>query len=318
MKARAKKIIGYGIGIIGLVSSLIGIWSYAYKPIPDNELKVVPDSFASIDISNQSDIAKLENPLRANVFTVTGIKLILPPGQMVIANKISLVNGAEISGDSIFLIATQMEGGRITSNRVREELHGGDLVVAVAMINGTAIEANGASGRNGIDGEDGTNGAYGANGRNGKCKGFGGWRAAHAGQAGGNGRNGKDGKNGERGGDAGNILILTSYEPTIRPISLGGKGGNGGRPGAAGRGGPGGSGGSGCTGLGGSQDGKADGADGIDGASGKAGLDGAPGQTKTPNIKMVNFSDVQKAVEDVDADINTTLTLIRSVRPKSQ
>lgn len=316
MQKRAKKIVSYSIGIIGFISSVIGIWVFLYEPTPASEIELVEDT-SDILIEKEGDASKLPLYMRADEIVVDGLKIRFPPGQLIVANKILLKDGAEIEGDSIFLAATQIEGGRITSNRLRDGIHGGDLFLAVAMLNGTLVEANGGRGRDGSDGVDGEDGQAGADGKKGSCKGFGGWSAAHAGLAGGNGGDGLEGEDGERGGDAGNILILTSYEPTVEPIAIGGDGGKGGHGGAAGRGGSGGRGGTGCTGLGGSQDGKPDGARGKDGKPGKDGRDGAKGRSKKPNIKIVDFWDVRDAVMDESVDREEIITALRSIRPKS-
>jgi len=317
MRTRVKKVLGYLVAIIGLISSIIGIWVFFYKPIPDSEINLVPTSANNITIKKQQDIDGLHNPIRASVITIDGVKIELPTETVILANQINLINGAEVIGDSIAIAATEINGGRVTSNLVRDQLHGGDLFLAVAVLNGTAIEANGSNGRDGIDGDDGKNGGPGRNGGDGNCDGFGRWRASQAGLSGGNGGDGKNGEDGERGGDAGNILLLTSYEPTVQPIAKAGVGGNGGRGGVAGRGGVGGRGGSGCSGLGGSQDGKSNGADGIDGKPGKDGRKGVSGISKEPVVKFIEFSHVKDAVSNENATHSEILNSLRKIRPRN-
>lgn len=318
IQARSRKVIGYTVGTIGLISSLIGIWAFFYKPLPDNEIVLLPKAENNIVIKQQSDVDDLPNPIKANTLIIDGSKVLFPNGTIIIANEVSLINGAELVGDAITIIATKLQGGRVTSNRTRSDLHGGDLFLAIAVINGTAIEANGANGRAGTDGVDGTNGSGGKNGRSGRCDGFGKWESSQAGKPGGNGRDGQIGQDGQNGGDAGNIFILTSYEPTVRPLAKAGEGGTGGRGGTAGRGGPGGRGGSGCTGLGGSQDGEPNGAEGTDGKQGKDGLNGAQGVSKEPTIKMIDFGEVKDAVQRPDVSIKDIVLALRKIQPRAQ
>jgi len=241
MKSKAKKVGLFIVGAVGFLSALIGLWDYIFPPTPDSKLWLMPKDSQNI-LFNQAHLPE-GDMIEANEITIDGVKVTLRNGSVLVANIINLINGAEIFGDSITLIATRIEGGRISSTRARNDKHGGDIFVTAAIINGTSIESNGAIGRNGRDGEDGQNGARGSNGRNGSCKGFGGWKKAQPGDNGANGGNGKPGKEG---------------------------------------------------------------------------MDGADGQDRSPTIKLIDFSMVQKAVEDNRNDKSSLLSAIRAIRPSGR
>ena len=314
MLTKAKKIGVFIVGAVGFVSAVIGLWAYFYSPTPDSETWLVPNETSDVALSQ--DNLPHKKFIKGNEIIVDGEKVTLPKGAIILSNKISLLNGAELFGDSITLVTTQLDGGRVSSTRARGDRNGGDLLIVAAIINGTHIESNGVDGRDGRNGADGSNGKAGSDGRNGRCDGFGRWKKAKPGGNGENGGNGEAGEDGERGGDAGSIVILTSYEPTVQPVALGGSGGRGGQGGAAGRGGSGGKGGSGCSGLGGSQDGRASGAKGTDGNPGKDGRDGAKGQDRNPTIKRVEFTQVQDIVKmHEEGDGSALISSIRAIRP---
>jgi len=122
VQKRAKKIASYSIGMVGFISSIIGIWVFLYEPTPASEVELVEDPL-DILIEKEEEASNLPLYVRADEIVVDGLKIRFPPGQLIVANKILLKNGAEIEGDSIFLAATQVEGGRITSNRLTRISH---------------------------------------------------------------------------------------------------------------------------------------------------------------------------------------------------
>ena len=300
---------------VGLISGLIGIGSFLYTPTPDSETWLFPHNGPDLVISQSNKPKIVDGVIKANVITIDGFKYTPPPKTLIIANQIKLANDAEIYGDALHIVSTQIDGGKISSVGSLDGKDGGDLFVVSALINGTIIEASGIDGNDGANGRNGVNGARGNNGRNGRC-GAGSYRSAHSGGPGGDGTDGQSGENGSNGGNAGNIFIMTSYQLTTPPVANGGLGGKGGQGGAAGIGGAGGRGGSGCTGLGGSQSSKSSGAKGTDGKPGVNGKDGNNGQTVQPIVKIIDFSDVAAAYKKYHKDKNNLLIELRAIRPR--
>jgi hypothetical protein len=199
--------------------------------------------------------------LTADLVEIRGGKHPVPKGSIWLANRVTMIDGATLTGSDLTIIANTIEGGRIdvsgTQSTDPKIINGGEVLLAARRIGNVEILARGA------DGFVGTAGSRGANGRDGRCDGFGGYRGADGGGTGGKGGDGGNGGNGGR------IRIVGAISPAPQPSDY-----HGGVAGIAGSGGPGGQGGRGCTGLGGSQPNQGD---GIAGAPGNPGRAGEPG-----------------------------------------
>jgi hypothetical protein len=314
MKLKTKALIGGLVTVIGLFSAVVGLWDRFFPPVEDNKILLLEKNKNDLHISKGSDRPDT-NYLQVNHILVDGDRFTIKDSGLLIANKITMINGGEIYGKDIHIVATIIDNGRITSSESIGN-NGGNIFIVSAQINGTEIVSNGKDGKNGANGKNGSRGSAGSNGRNGNCASFGRWRSAHAGGEGKNGGNGSNGSNGESGGNAGSVTILTSYALTSTPESKGGSPGKGGKGGAAGLGGKGGRGGRGCTGLGGVQNTQPSGADGNDGVPGKDGQDGKHGSDKTPIVKLIDFSLVKDAFEEDGDEKDKFISRLRQIRSK--
>jgi len=312
MELKKKAMIAGFIVVIGFIAAIIGLRDNFFLATADNEITILPLDTPDINVSNTTMDSHF---LKANKLVIDGIQLNVEDGGLLMANKIIMKNGGEITGSNIYVVATIIDSGKIKAS-YSNGMDAGDIFVVSAQLNGTAITANGKEGKTGANGTDGSHGSIGKNGSDGICKAFGGKHPPVTGGTGGNGANGADGANGLDGGNAGKLTLLTSYKLTILPESNGGAAGKGGKGGAPGLGGKGGKGGRGCTGLGGVQSSQPSGPNGNNGIAGKDGQDGRFGHKETPIVKYVNFIDVKQAVEKYADNKAQFISELMYIRPK--
>ncbi|WP_136678603.1 hypothetical protein [Neptunomonas sp. XY-337] len=314
MLASTKKGLAIITGIVGFVSAVVGLWPIFFPAVPDQEVLLLPKDTRNI-VFNSSNVGSIEGFVKANDIVIDGVSIIAEPNSLLVANSVSLINGAEIVGEDISVISTTISGGKISAEEANTK-NGGSILIISALIDDVLIRANGITGNDGLNGSNGVNGSDGENGRNGVCSCCGGWRSPHSGSPGTDGTAGTNGESGEDGGNGGSITVLTSYNLLTQPMANGASGGRAGVGGKGGKGGKGGRGGSGCAGLGGISDKKSDGPDGVDGADGIDGKPGKTGEQGVVSVKLIRFDEVADIIEDNINDQEKILLGIREIQPR--
>lgn len=322
-----SKTLGLLAAVIGIGGAIIAVANWLMEPTPAVEILLIEEGAGETLVNADANpVAGAEFAI-TETLTVDGVKLEAAPGALYVANSVKLVNGGTITGKDFAVVATVLEGGKLSASGPpgglgstgaagpTRGMDAGRIVVAAARIDNTEIAANGGKGGDGAPGTDGSDGAAGSNGRNGKCKKFGGWKKAQPGGNGGPGGDGGNGQTGAPGGAGGDILVVVSEQPPRVVSAVGGKGGTGGPPGRYGQGGAGGTGGAGCTGLGGSQSSRNNGAAGPNGSPGLEGQSGPDGRNGTSTVRAIYFGDVKRAFDENRDNPGAFLAALRALRP---
>lgn len=318
-------------GVVGFLASSTDLFKLITEPRNDVDVMVLPDAKDTVAFDTRHPPNSPPKVLKAGTIVVDGVALNLPDDSLLVANKLDMRGGGSIRGRRINVVATIIEGGSINVSGSDGEpgsftpppekkptagLEAGNVVVAAATIEGTAIKADGGKGGDGARGVDGMSWSRAPNGVDGDCAGFGDYRGNTDGISGQDGRPGGPGQNGAPGGNGGNLLVLVpKVYPSPPATANKGAGGLGGQGGSGGPGQIGGAGGSGCVGLGGSQGRARDGASGkpgFAGIDGKAGSDGSEGNAI---VRHMPFQEIEKAWRASNGDADKFVTRLHALPP---
>ena len=301
-----RRVATAGVGIIGFVSSVYGLWPLLFPEQPDAKVVLLPTNSGRVLFNADAKTLPVPPIVQADTIAIDGVVLDLPRGTLLVANRVTLSNGGAVRGPEFAVVAPVIEGGLIDASGDAGKAGnlpsqaaptsgqaGGKVFIAAAVIEGLRIRADGGAGGAGDKGANGAPKPHAPDGDNGNCGGFGAYRGAQRGSDGEVGNPGQAGQDGAPGGDGGTIILtLSSITPSPDASASRGSAGASGIGGRPGPGQKGGKGGAGCVGLGGSQTGQPDGHDGAEGPAGANGRPSLDGRVGVVTVRHVHFRDI--------------------------